>query len=567
VQFFTLAVLAVAIGAPATAQFRQLATDHSGSRVWFSTELAARGSGQPWQPRIWSADTQGRVSVVAERAASVLHRNLVRPQVSSDGSVIAYDALIACPPQGTCRNPDYIHGIVAASGRPETEVQGRVHVSRNGRWVLRESDLEFGPVAYVEVSDRQTGAVRRIAVSRSAYLEGFPRVTSAGSALIYSNALWLLHPNGNHTYITAYGLDPDADSRWFNVRTPRVSMDDAGTLVAYETNTGEPQVYTVRPGIEESGRLVAQQAWAPSLSADGSRLLFVSGTVPQAWIASTSGGDPRRATDDPAGIAEATLSGDGNVIWAATLAGRIIRVDVASSQTREIVPRTVVIETNAFGFPLQTASGAIASLLGRGLAASYATSGVPLATELGGVRVLANDRSLPLFSVAPEEIRLQVPWEISGRTVVTLAGTDSPFEQRTSITLDVRPAAPSFLRDRSGLPLIVHEDFRGLVTRDDPARPGEVLHLYLTGLGPVTPSVATGEPAPAVPLSTANEPVAVFWQGSLPTNMPRPELLFAGLAPGLIGVYQVDVRVPFIAPTTLGISVQGATAEFPVSQF
>jgi minor extracellular serine protease Vpr len=181
---------------------------------------------------------------------------------------------------------------------------------------------------------------------------------------------------------------------------------------------------------------------------------------------------------------------------------------------------------------------------------------------LSGVRLLVDDQPVPIISQTAEQIRFHVPWELNGRVTASLSATESPFEQRTTRTLQIEIAAPEFLYSAEGLPLIAHQDFRGLVTRDDPARPGEIVHLYMTGLGPVTP---------ASPLSHVSGQLVAFWQGGLPTNMPRPEVLFAGLAPGFLGVYQVDVRVPQISPTVLGISVQvgnsGTAAEFPVSQF
>jgi uncharacterized protein (TIGR03437 family) len=71
-----------------------------------------------------------------------------------------------------------------------------------------------------------------------------------------------------------------------------------------------------------------------------------------------------------------------------------------------------------------------------------------------------------------------------------------------------------------------------------PAKPGEVVVIYATGLGPVNPAVAAGEPAPPEPLSRTVNPVTVTIQGF------RAQVLFSGLAPGYAGLYQLNVRVP-----------------------
>jgi len=78
-----------------------------------------------------------------------------------------------------------------------------------------------------------------------------------------------------------------------------------------------------------------------------------------------------------------------------------------------------------------------------------------------------------------------------------------------------------------------------LVTASNPAAPGEVVVIYATGLGPVSPAPATGQSAPAVPpLALVTTPVKVTIGGV------EAAVEFAGLAPGLVGVYQVNAQVP-----------------------
>lgn len=89
--------------------------------------------------------------------------------------------------------------------------------------------------------------------------------------------------------------------------------------------------------------------------------------------------------------------------------------------------------------------------------------------------------------------------------------------------------------DGRGDALVMHaSDFR-LVTAADPAIPGEPLALYATGLGPVTNAPPSGEPSPpaAIPLVDGIT-IRVSISGRLQT------VLYAGLAPGLAGVYQVN---------------------------
>ena len=89
---------------------------------------------------------------------------------------------------------------------------------------------------------------------------------------------------------------------------------------------------------------------------------------------------------------------------------------------------------------------------------------------------------------------------------------------------------------------VLHADY-SLVTAENPARAGETLQLYVTGLGTVTPPVADGAAAPSNPLSMVDDLVVVdlFDQNSVDSSA---DVTFAGLAPGFAGLYQINFVVP-----------------------
>ena len=72
----------------------------------------------------------------------------------------------------------------------------------------------------------------------------------------------------------------------------------------------------------------------------------------------------------------------------------------------------------------------------------------------------------------------------------------------------------------------------------EPAMPGDYVAIFATGLGPVSSSIVEGQEGPADPLATVQSHIEA-WIGGQPA-----EVQFAGLAPGFVGAYQVNAKVP-----------------------
>jgi uncharacterized protein (TIGR03437 family) len=85
---------------------------------------------------------------------------------------------------------------------------------------------------------------------------------------------------------------------------------------------------------------------------------------------------------------------------------------------------------------------------------------------------------------------------------------------------------------------IIHAADFALVTPDYPAERDETVILYTTGLGPVDPGVASGQQASWDPYSATTETVQVTIGGT-----PYP-VLWSGLSPYMVGIYQINLYVP-----------------------
>ena len=101
----------------------------------------------------------------------------------------------------------------------------------------------------------------------------------------------------------------------------------------------------------------------------------------------------------------------------------------------------------------------------------------------------------------------------------------------------------------------VHQDFSGQITSGQPARAGEIIHLYGSGFGPVTPPVPGGVSAPAGTLSWTVNPVTCGGLDASGNTIPL-KVLFAGLAPAMTGTYQLDVQLPRSLPTGSTVQVR-----------
>ncbi|MCS7043139.1 MAG: hypothetical protein NZR01_10130 [Bryobacteraceae bacterium] len=188
------------------------------------------------------------------------------------------------------------------------------------------------------------------------------------------------------------------------------------------------------------------------------------------------------------------------------------------------------------------APGSLMVIRGSGLAsAAVGLARPPYPAALDEACVQLNGQALPLVRVAQNEILALIPYDAppSGSLVVKSYGGAS-----ASYRLPMALAAPAIFRSGTagpltGLATIVRAENGELVTFSNPVQPEDVLSIYLTGMGAVTPAVEAGAPVPADP------PARVMLQPQVLLGGTSLEVLFAGLEPGQAGVYRIDARVPW----------------------
>lgn len=230
--------------------------------------------------------------------------------------------------------------------------------------------------------------------------------------------------------------------------------------------------------------------------------------------------------------------------------------------------RIDVVTNSARLSPQVLSPGSDPAVLGSGFAAELTTAppGDTLPTELAGAELLLNDIPAPLFFVSPEQINFQVPWELLGETGVLLRvrrdGRDSYAQQvRVALfdpgifTVDQSGSGQGSVRIAETDSLAAPEGFR---PDSRPVKPGEFLLIDCNGLGPVDDPPLTGAATPADRPYETTEPVTVTIGGV------EGRVVFAGLAPGSVGLYQVKVEVAEGTPAgdtvPLTLSVGGQTS-------
>ncbi len=191
---------------------------------------------------------------------------------------------------------------------------------------------------------------------------------------------------------------------------------------------------------------------------------------------------------------------------------------------------------NGATFEAKVARGSLASVVGTGLARGWqSAAGTPLPTSLLDTRVFINGTPAPIVFTSDGQVNVQVPWE-AGAGPASLRVTRGPLssEIRTITIDDVAPGI--FVMDANGTGAITRADTFQLITPQNPARAGDLLTLFMTGLGGVKGAVTSGQ-APPSPAETMEAP-RVTIGGAV------AEVVFSGLSTQYPGLYQVNVRVP-----------------------
>jgi uncharacterized protein (TIGR03437 family) len=242
----------------------------------------------------------------------------------------------------------------------------------------------------------------------------------------------------------------------------------------------------------------------------------------------------------PASFLISTFGQDraGEVYVANIRTGSISRIEVTGPPR---LTSSSVVNGASYVQGLTPGSAATAFVSGAKSAPGIAqASALPLPTVLEEVSVLVNDTPAPLYAVANvnglEQINFQAPFELAGISTARVAVRRGAVTG-AAVDVPVLPAQPGVFTSDGVRAILVRADTNTLVTASSPLQPGENVYLYATGLGAVDNTPPTGSATPSTPLAQTRTLPSIMIGGQ--SCLVR----FAGLAPGLAGVYQVNLVV------------------------
>ena len=235
--------------------------------------------------------------------------------------------------------------------------------------------------------------------------------------------------------------------------------------------------------------------------------------------------------------------------------------DSGNSRVAHFLKPTAVVNSATFQASVPVSPGSLAALFGTELADDKLTAGPPpWPTSMLKREVVVNDEiRSPLYYMSPTQTNFQIPSGApvgTNRIAVRVADTG---ELMAGGPLSIGATSPGLFtasQDGKGQAAAVNADGR-VNSASNPAAKGSYISLYGTGQGQVSPAVLDGAAALASPLSNtvtvltsdANACVASQPAMCVAMGVGFGEIQFSGMAPGYVGLWQINVKIPADAPS------------------
>jgi uncharacterized protein (TIGR03437 family) len=243
-------------------------------------------------------------------------------------------------------------------------------------------------------------------------------------------------------------------------------------------------------------------------------------------------------TSDPGGSARAQL---GPIISATPTVSAAIAANLDKTATT-VAPGGLI---TIFGNNLVKTAVDLAGWLGNSLPRT-----------LNGTSVTIGGKAAPIIYVSPTQINAQVPVDVpAGTAQVVVTSSVGPG---ASFPVTVAATAPAIFFSPVAA-VLKNADF-SLVSAGNPAKAGDVILVYATGLGQTTPALTTGTLASGTTTAATSASVTATIGGKDAT------VVYSIISPGFCGLYQVAITVPAgVTGSSAIVLKQGSTTSNSVS--
>jgi uncharacterized protein (TIGR03437 family) len=244
--------------------------------------------------------------------------------------------------------------------------------------------------------------------------------------------------------------------------------------------------------------------------------------------------------------------------------------DAGNSRVVQFLKPANVVNAASFQAGVPLGQGAIATLFSSAIASDIAVvQGTTWPVTFANRQILINDSlPAPIYSITPQQISFQVPSNSpvgNDRIALRTADTSELVAGGTILISAASPGLFTASQNGGGQGAILNQD-NTVNSSSNPAAKGSVISIYGTGQGPVSPSVADGTVAPGPPGLAFTVAVPTADQTTCVTNQPSMcvsvggnafgNVQFSGLAPGFIGLWQINVAIPATAPSGSSVPIR-----------
>jgi uncharacterized protein (TIGR03437 family) len=209
-----------------------------------------------------------------------------------------------------------------------------------------------------------------------------------------------------------------------------------------------------------------------------------------------------------------------------------------------------------FLLPNYVAPGMITALFSKGnynqfgsQSASAPAYQFPLPTQLNGVEVLLNNAPVPLLYAGPTQINFVVPNGAAQSGTLDLQVIEvATGRTMGDTTVGMAPALPGlFSTNGTGIGDLAAVNKDGTVNSSkNPALQGDPIQIFGTGVGFIPSAPQDGYP-PSGQAPSSQTPVVIVG----PVILSSSQILYSGLAPSLVGVWQINITIPpEVVPST-----------------